>query len=131
AVGGEGAVAAARQLLPHYQQQFLYHPKKYVHLCSLHSVKCAIIALVKCMVLLGLPTLDGRGQTLEEAHKQTGNTTRKLLIIMFCCCVVSGRSIRNFQRIYLLNRGEEIETVTGVTRLPSTQRPAYKRAALY
>jgi hypothetical protein len=64
------------------------------------------------MVLLGPSTLDGRGHKLEEAYKQTGNTTRKLLTIMFRCCVASGRSIRSFQRIYLLNKGEEIDTVT-------------------
>jgi hypothetical protein len=70
------------------------------------------------MVLLDPSTLDGIGHKLEEAYKQTGNTTRKLLTIMFRCCVASGRSTTNFQRIYLLNKGEEIETVTLCDQAP-------------
>jgi hypothetical protein len=70
------------------------------------------------VVLLGLSTLNGIGHKLEEAYKQTGNTTRKLLTIMFRCCVASGRSTRSFQRIYLLNKGEEIDTITICDQAP-------------
>ncbi len=69
---------------------------------------------------------------LEEAHKQTGNTTRKLFTLMFGCCVASGRSVGNFQPIYLLNTGEEIETVTVCDEAPfNTETSIITRAALY
>ncbi len=68
---------------------------------------------------------------LEEAHQQTGNTTRKLFTLMFGC-VASGRSVGNFQRIYLLNTGEEIETVTICDEAPfNTETSIITRAALY
>jgi hypothetical protein len=83
------------------------------------------------MVLLGPSTLDGIGHKLEEAYKQTGNTTRKLLTLMFRCCVASGRSIRNFQRIYLLNRGEEITTVTRCDETPFNTETSIEREPRY
>src|SRR5690348_17331281 len=74
-----------------------------------------------------------KSEMLEEAHKQTGNTTRKLLTLMFGCCVASGRSSGNFQGSYLLNTGEEIETITVRDEAPFNtetsilQEPRYTR----
>jgi hypothetical protein len=82
------------------------------------------------MVLLGLP-VGWKSQILEEADRQTGNTTRKLLTIMFRCCVASGRSIRSFQRIDLLNRDEEIETVTRCDETPFNTATSIEREPRY